>query len=926
MRAIASAHLLLATCLAFALVGLPAAARAGDVAAIATNPLAEKELAQFGQILDPLHPLQQPGPFDEFNRTILAAQYQISGQFAQVLRLCRYDEAVVTDVTKRRNARTCQRVALLNLERYQEAEAQALADGALLPDATSPDPVMIARDWHWSATLAANLGQVRVAEASYRQVLAQVARVRAGGPAGILAGTGADVNESYLSLRESMLTDNELTARTKLDEIAWYLQRSPAYLDGAGQTLARAKALTPAGEEGSHAELAILHAARLWQLGRRDEATALAVSITPALRAHAGFRDQPEPLTDFRPLGAVNAVLGDERTQPLHVTSWVRLARAYALAGRMAEAQRLLVAADGMARRYLLEPEQGNTLLAQVEQASADLATMRGAPDEALPALRRARARLLAAGAAERAAEVGRRQLRLDSEVLQVGASILAAMTGGTAVTFAAGSQEEREAAAIALDFTASRALLNNELADRAQRATGTAADLLRRDGMLVDELVELRGRMTAALGTGAAPREDSTALMRRLAALHAELAAVKRLLSEEGGGAPADAADARPLSERLGTDAAYFQWIAHPAGNLVLCWRRTGVTIAPLRVPAAEILRLAQLVHAGSTTRGARTVATLPRFPRAEAAALYAALFGPVAQAAAGSTRWFVANSTLVDGIPWAALVTGLRGAEATWLVDKAAVTITPSWRTAAASPARRPTGDGETLLVGDPRNAGSIARPGQLPTRAVFVAAATGLAPASFAPRNAMALELDRVAAMFPPGRLTVLRAGTATKDRLLRLPLDRYRLLVFTTHGYMAADYAATVGPGLELTAPNGTLAERLLTAREVARLRLRADLAVLSACDTSAPDGYPDSEGFSGLTSAFLLAGAHNVVASLWPVETHATGRVITAMLAQYSRGQPDIAVALQQAMQAYLRGSDPLHRHPAFWAAFQHVGR
>jgi CHAT domain-containing protein len=104
-------------------------------------------------------------------------------------------------------------------------------------------------------------------------------------------------------------------------------------------------------------------------------------------------------------------------------------------------------------------------------------------------------------------------------------------------------------------------------------------------------------------------------------------------------------------------------------------------------------------------------------------------------------------------------------------------------------------------------------------------------------------------------------------------------------------------------------------------------LSADIVVLSACDTSGSDGHMDSEGFSGLTSAFLFAGARNVVATLWPVETQATKFLTTRMLKHYVSGaEPGAAFALRRATLELIRSADGRRAHPAFWSAFVVVGQ
>ena len=69
-------------------------------------------------------------------------------------------------------------------------------------------------------------------------------------------------------------------------------------------------------------------------------------------------------------------------------------------------------------------------------------------------------------------------------------------------------------------------------------------------------------------------------------------------------------------------------------------------------------------------------------------------------------------------------------------------------------------------------------------------------------------------------------------------------------------------------------------------------------------------------------AFQLAGARDVVASLWAVDDEATAHFMTACYRGWGRGRLDVATALQQARQA-MRRRWP---HPFYWAAFQGYAR
>jgi CHAT domain-containing protein/tetratricopeptide (TPR) repeat protein len=96
--------------------------------------------------------------------------------------------------------------------------------------------------------------------------------------------------------------------------------------------------------------------------------------------------------------------------------------------------------------------------------------------------------------------------------------------------------------------------------------------------------------------------------------------------------------------------------------------------------------------------------------------------------------------------------------------------------------------------------------------------------------------------------------------------------------------------------------------ILTAEAIAGLPLQElELVVLSACETGL-GLVGGGEGVFGLQRAFHLAGAHNVVASLWKVDDEATAALMAIFYDQLWRhGQPPMA-ALRTAQLT-------LYRHP-----------
>ena len=79
-----------------------------------------------------------------------------------------------------------------------------------------------------------------------------------------------------------------------------------------------------------------------------------------------------------------------------------------------------------------------------------------------------------------------------------------------------------------------------------------------------------------------------------------------------------------------------------------------------------------------------------------------------------------------------------------------------------------------------------------------------------------------------------------------------------------------------PALVLSVPDKPSEDDngLLTASEIAMLKLNADFVVLSACNTAAEE-KPGAEALSGLARAFFYAGAKSQVVSYWEVDSEAT---------------------------------------------------
>jgi CHAT domain-containing protein len=105
---------------------------------------------------------------------------------------------------------------------------------------------------------------------------------------------------------------------------------------------------------------------------------------------------------------------------------------------------------------------------------------------------------------------------------------------------------------------------------------------------------------------------------------------------------------------------------------------------------------------------------------------------------------------------------------------------------------------------------------------------------------------------------------------------------------------------------------------ITAGEILDLKLNANLAVLSACNTGR--GEITGDGVIGLSRSFVGAGVPSLVVSLWSINDEST----TVLMTQFYQNllqNPDKAQALRQAMLSTAK-QYPLPKH---WAAFSLIG-
>lgn len=346
-----------------------------------------------------------------------------------------------------------------------------------------------------------------------------------------------------------------------------------------------------------------------------------------------------------------------------------------------------------------------------------------------------------------------------------------------------------------------------------------------------------------------------------------------------------------------------------------------------------------------------ARTAGAPGMFDLGLARDLYIALLDPVDALIKDKRHLLVVPTGALTALPFHLLLTQQPAApnpadiagyrDAAWLIKRQAVSVLPSVASLKALRAyarQRPAAQ-PLIGFGDPVFGMPDARgaPGA-PRTAVHTRAYTDYWQGAGVDRTILGKALPPLPETATELRAIAQKVGAAASDLHLeaeaseanvkRLPLADYRIVYFATHGLVAGDIKGVAEPSLALSIPQraSDLDDGLLTASEVAQLKLNADWVVLSACNTVAGD-RPGAEALSGLARAFFYAGARALLVSHWAVASDAATRLTTATF-DVIKSEPGIgrAEALRRAMLAYLDDTaNPDNAYPAFWGPFSIIG-
>jgi CHAT domain-containing protein len=298
-----------------------------------------------------------------------------------------------------------------------------------------------------------------------------------------------------------------------------------------------------------------------------------------------------------------------------------------------------------------------------------------------------------------------------------------------------------------------------------------------------------------------------------------------------------------------------------------------------------------------------------LPIFQKA-ATELYTILLSPAASEIRSKKKLLI----IPDGVLWELPFQVLKSEEGRYVLEDHALTYAPSVTVYREMKRMNKPMENEAsvlLAFGNPTIGKNVSE------RLKYNYREESLDPLPEAEREVQSLEK-----LYGAGKSRVYIREKALEETL-KNEASNFRIFHFATHGILndvTPLYSQVV---LSHTDSNSNNEDGLLEAWEIMNLDLKADLVVLSACNT-ALGRISNGEGMIGLTWAFFIAGSSTTVVSQWKVLSSST----TELMLEFHRNlMADPATSKAEAMRAAamkLMRSDE-YKHPFYWAPFVVIG-
>ncbi|MGV0028205.1 CHAT domain-containing protein [Phormidesmis priestleyi] len=339
--------------------------------------------------------------------------------------------------------------------------------------------------------------------------------------------------------------------------------------------------------------------------------------------------------------------------------------------------------------------------------------------------------------------------------------------------------------------------------------------------------------------------------------------------------------------------ESALYIWVTPPAGEITFrqvdlksLWQQHNTSLAKLTIEKQEFLAVRSRSSSSSTK------------PQPNLPTLHQLLIEPIASLLPKDPNAhvvFIPQGSLFQ-VPFPAL----QDTNGTYLILKHTILTAPSIQALALTRQQHQRLDnqkpGNALVLGNPTMPSVSSSPGA-PRR-------------SLSPLPGAEIEAKAIAPLL---NTQAIIGAQGTKAAIVQ-KMPQASIIHLATHGIL--DDVRGLGSAIAL-APSGK-DNGLLTAEEILDMRLRANLVVLSACNTA--QGRTTGDGIIGLSRSFISAGVPSVIVSLWSIPDAPTAELMQAFY-QNLQKNTDKAQALRQAMLTTMK----THPQPRNWAAFTLIG-
>ncbi|HET8997818.1 MAG TPA: CHAT domain-containing protein, partial [Acetobacteraceae bacterium] len=495
--------------------------------------------------------------------------------------------------------------------------------------------------------------------------------------------------------------------------------------------------------------------------------------------------------------------------------------------------------------------------------------------------------------------------------------------------------------------FTAEQLAQASITSQQIAQASATLAENARdpKVGALIRKERDLKGKLDLLYSQrdemAQARQQGAPVTPAQTAALDKQVAAIRSQLDDADSALQAASPNYGQLVQEVVPASAVFAQL-HPneafvalsladKDGWVFLLRNHTITVSKIKAGMKDVAGLVQRIRASIEL----TTSGLPPFDIADAQQLYKLTLGGVAKQLAGVKSVVVAPTGPLLSLPFEVMLTGpaeqgdLAGAP--WLMRQYTLAHVPApsnfvslRKIAGDSRAAKPWfgfGDFQPVTLAQAEKS----FPGSRCADSAQLLAGLPLLPYA-------GKELTAARELLGASKADELLGAAFTVPAVMRLPLDNYRILQFSTHALLPTDLRCQNQPAIVTSNPAGATDAKnaLLTSADVMQLKLDADLVILSACNTGGPGGSTAGESLSGLARSFFYAGARSLLVTHWDVNDQVAAFLVADTLARM-RQNPALGVtgALRDAELSMLaqagKGLPPEIAHPFFWAPFAVIG-